>query len=84
MSATMALQIQDLLKQMVERKASDLHLGLHYPPTLRIDGSLVPLSLAQLSQEGVRELVFQILSEEQLVRFESAKEYDMEIGRAHV
>ncbi len=76
----MALQIQDLLKQMVERKASDLHLGLHYPPTLRIDGSLVPLSLAQLSQEGVRELVLQILSEEQLARFESAKEYDMAFG----
>ncbi len=56
----------DLLKIIVEKKASDLHLiaGLH--PALRIQGELVPLvEHARLTPDSVKELVFSILNEHQ-------------------
>ena len=38
------LDIRDLLEQAVTKQASDLHLTVGRPPTLRIDGELVPIS----------------------------------------
>ena len=37
------MEISDLLKESVERRASDLHLTAGIPPTLRIDGKLTLL-----------------------------------------
>jgi twitching motility protein PilT len=37
------MNVHELLRLMVERRASDLHLRVPSPPVLRIDGSLVPL-----------------------------------------
>src|SRR5574341_1512443 len=37
------MNLNDLLKTVFERKASDLHLKVGVPPVLRIDGRLMPL-----------------------------------------
>lgn len=46
----MPVNIHDLLKMMLEKGASDLHLGLDRPPYLRIDGELYPTPLAILTE----------------------------------
>ena len=38
------LLIHDMLKTMVERKASDLFLTVGFPPAIKVDGKIAPLS----------------------------------------
>ncbi|MEN6312028.1 MAG: type IV pilus twitching motility protein PilT [Acidobacteriota bacterium] len=62
----------DLLKTMVERKASDLHLvaGLH--PALRVHGELVPMTdMERFTPQAVREVVYGILTDHQKGMFEN-------------
>jgi twitching motility protein PilT len=59
------MHIDDLLRKMVERKASDLHLKAGSPPVLRIDGKLTEIDTDRLSPEGLEKLIFGILKESQ-------------------
>ena len=68
--------IDELLKAMVERKASDLHLAVGSPPTYRIHGSLVPVEDAPLTPESLQEMVYAVLSAEAQKKFETQKELD--------
>ena len=67
----------ELLKTMVEKGASDLHLGAGAPPTLRIDGRLQPLSLAPLSAEQTKVCCYEMLTQEQIQRLERDRELDL-------
>ena len=59
-------KIEILLEQVVKRNASDLHLQVGLPPTLRIDGKLTPIQGTEpLTEEAVETLVFSILDEDQ-------------------
>lgn len=70
-------KIEVLLEEVVKRKASDLHLQVGQPPTLRIDGSLVPMeNQAPLSEETAEGLIFSILDEEQKQILLKDKEFD--------
>lgn len=58
--------IQDLLKIVMQKKASDLHLLTGYPPMLRIDGTLTPiLGVNPMDEKTCQDLVFSLLSNEQ-------------------
>ena len=47
------MELPDLLKVAVERKASDLHIKVGSPPVLRIDDKLVPLmEMPRLGQDA--------------------------------
>lgn len=69
------MQIQDLLKQTVDRNASDLHLTVGYEAHVRIDGNLVPIT-ESLSKEVIDDLCFSILTTTQKERFERDQEID--------
>ena len=73
------MQINDLLIQSKELKASDIHLFVSKPPIVRIDGVLMPISeeAAPLTSEEVHSLIDQILDELQRVRFDKEKEIDL-------
>lgn len=71
------LRIEILLEEVVRRRASDLHLQVGLPPTLRIDGSLVPLSgYNVLDEAAVESLVFAILDPDQQQILVKDKEFD--------
>ncbi len=53
----MAIEINDLLKMVVERDASDLHVSVGRPPTIRVDGRLENLSSEPLSPEEAISLM---------------------------
>ena len=73
----MELRIEGLLEEVIKRKASDLHLQVGAPPTLRIDGTLVPISgINSLTEELVEHLVFSLVDEEQKRILLNDKEVD--------
>ncbi|MFO8070882.1 MAG: PilT/PilU family type 4a pilus ATPase [Polyangia bacterium] len=72
--------LHQLLKAMIEKGASDLHITTGSAPQLRIDGSLVPLKMEPLSPAETKRLCYSILTEEQKVRFEQENELDLSFG----
>ncbi|MCM8779404.1 MAG: type IV pilus twitching motility protein PilT [Candidatus Omnitrophica bacterium] len=71
---------EELLRMMVDEKASDLHLGVDMPPYLRIDEKLVPVDREPLNSETVKEFAYSLLDEKQRKQFELEKELDMSFG----
>lgn len=71
------MEIGELLKLVVDKGASDLHLKVPNPPVLRIDGELMPQEdLPPLTAKDI-ELVFdQITTQEQKVTFLREQELD--------
>ena len=73
--------IKHLLKTMIDRQASDLHLLAGSPAFLRLDGVLQPVDgEAALTAETVRSLVFPLLSPSQKDIFLVNKELDFSFG----
>ena len=72
--------IHQLLKVMIDRGGSDLHITTGSPPQLRIDGSLVPLKTPPLDPVETKQLCYSVISEEQTVRFEKTNELDFSFG----
>lgn len=72
----MEFTILDLLVQLVEHGASDLHLTAGVPPTLRVHGHLVRLNYKALSPEDTRTLSFSLIREDQRKKFEIERELD--------
>jgi len=71
----------ELLIHSVERKSSDLHLTAGLPPMIRVDGTLRPLDqYAVLDPMDTQTMLYQILSDRQITRFESDHELDFSYG----
>jgi twitching motility protein PilT len=69
-----------VLQQLVQRNASDLHLKVGRPPTLRLHGELVPLDGASLRPEDLKGLAEQLMTPRQVKEFTDNKECDFAIG----
>ena len=69
--------LYDLLKMMVERGGSDLHITTGSPPRLRIDGKLVPVDHPNLSPADTKALCYSVLTDAQKHRFEENNELDL-------
>ena len=72
--------IYDLLKSMVEKGASDLHITTGSPPQIRVRGQLYPLDVPVMDPKLTRELLYSILTEAQKHKFEEEQELDLSFG----
>jgi twitching motility protein PilT len=72
--------LHQLLKAMVEKGASDLHITTNSPPQLRIDGKLVPLKTAPMTPVETKQLCYSILTDAQKHKFEEENELDLSFG----
>ncbi|HTO53527.1 MAG TPA: type IV pilus twitching motility protein PilT [Myxococcota bacterium] len=72
--------LHQLLKAMVEKGASDLHLTTGSPPQLRVDGHLTPLRMDPLSPQDTKQACYSILTDAQKHRFEANNELDLSFG----
>ncbi|MDX2085530.1 MAG: type IV pilus twitching motility protein PilT [Candidatus Melainabacteria bacterium] len=72
--------LEELLQQVFERKASDLHISQGLPPILRIDGKLVRTDVPPLSKEDTQRLIFSMLNNEQRRVLEQNWELDCSYG----
>lgn len=70
----------DLLRKVVESKASDLHLRVGVPPTLRIADTLQQLDLPPLTEEDVDTFISERLDERQRELLHEKNEYDFAIS----
>ncbi len=70
------VHIDELLEIVVENNASDLHLAVDLPPVLRIDGELKMARYEPLSASVVQRMSYDILSDDQIQRFETQLELD--------
>ena len=69
--------MHQLLKAMIEKGASDLHVTTGSPPQLRIDGKLHPLKVPALSPQETKQLCYSVLTDAQKHRFEETNELDL-------
>lgn len=74
------VQIETLLKLMVQKNASDLHISAYAPPHLRIDEKLVPTEYPPLTPDDSKKLAYSMLKPQQIERFEREFELDMSFG----
>jgi twitching motility protein PilT len=74
------INLQQLLKAMVEKGASDLHITTGSPPQLRIDGSLVPLRVNAMTPVETKQICYSVLTDNQKMRFEEDQELDFSFG----
>ena len=72
--------LHQLLKTMIDKGSSDLHITTGSAPLLRIDGSIVPLKLPPLTPQDTKQLIYSVLTEEQKVNFEKHNELDLSFG----
>ena len=76
----MEQSIYDLLKAMVEKGASDLHITTGSAPQIRVRGELYPLDEPVLDPQATRQLLYSILTEAQKHKFEEELELDLSFG----
>lgn len=70
------MDLADILLEVMERGASDLHLTVGVPPVVRVNGALEHLEYPKLSATETRELIYSILTQEQRQRLETDWEID--------
>ncbi len=75
-----SVSLHQLLKTMVEKGGTDLHITTNSPPLIRIDGLLVPLSQPPLTAVDTKKLAYSILTDSQKHRFEERLELDISFG----
>jgi len=76
----MTVSLHSLLKTMVEKNGTDLHVTTNSPPLIRIDGTLVTLSHPPMTAVDTKKLAYSVLTDAQKHRFEETLELDISFG----
>ncbi|MBS3957431.1 MAG: PilT/PilU family type 4a pilus ATPase [Clostridiales bacterium] len=72
-----APHIDDLLRLMIDRNGSDLHVSVGSPPGIRLRGEIVPVENTKvLEPRDTTEMILSLLSEDQRRKFETELELD--------
>ena len=72
--------MQDLLKLMVSKKASDLFIADDFAPSMKIDGKLTPVANQKLAGAHTRLFAEALMSDKQRSEFEHEKEANFAIS----
>ncbi|MBT9569289.1 MAG: PilT/PilU family type 4a pilus ATPase [Thiobacillus sp.] len=81
--------VHDLLRLMLAKNASDLFITAGFPPAIKVDGKITPVSNQTLTPAHTSELARSIMNERQWKDFEATNESNFaisppEIGRFRV
>lgn len=74
------MDIYALLTSMVEKGASDLFITAGVPPSIKLNGKVVPISNTPLAPEATREAVLSIMNEDQRKEFVKMKELNFAVS----
>jgi twitching motility protein PilT len=74
------LDFKAVMQQLVQLSASDLHLKVGRPPTVRLNGDLHPLEFPALKPEDLKGLAEQLMNPKQVKQYTEEKECDFAIG----
>ncbi|HEY0563379.1 MAG TPA: PilT/PilU family type 4a pilus ATPase [Methylophilus sp.] len=70
----------DLLRLMLTKKASDMFITSGFPPAMKVDGKMTPVSTQVLSPQQTREVSRSIMNDKQTSEFEATNECNFAIG----
>ncbi len=73
------MDIEELLRKTVTSKASDLHLTVGAPPTVRLHGEMQQLPYPELTRDTLRTMLIGILTGDQQNKFEEKRDLDFSI-----
>jgi twitching motility protein PilU len=76
--------VHELLRAMVAKKGSDLFITAGFPPAIKIDGKITPVSQSSLSPVHTSEIARSIMTEKQTAEFEATKECNFAIAPASI
>ncbi len=76
--------MRDLLKLMVEKKGSDLFITVGFPPAMKAQGKLQPMSKTALTPENTKALCYAIMNDRQLKEYEATKECNFAVVPAGI
>jgi twitching motility protein PilT len=76
------MNLKQMLVEMLNRKASDLHIRVGIRPHLRVNGHLEQISTDPMTIDEMENVVSQILNEQQLERFRKKNEMDLALSVA--
>ena len=71
---------KQMMQEMQNRKASDLHLRVGIRPMVRQDGKLIPVDDNVLLHDDMDKILAQILSDEQKEKFMKKREMDLALS----
>ena len=74
------MNLDDLLRKIVEIDGSDLHITVGTPPRVRKGGSLLPMGEEKLLPDVVKMMIESKMNSDQLKRFNNGEEIDYSIG----
>ena len=76
--------IHNMLQTMVSRKASDLFISVGFPPALKIDGQVTPISDHALTEMHTKTFARALMNDKQLAAFEATKECNFAVAPAGI
>lgn len=74
----------DLLRLMTGKKASDMFITAGFPPAMKIDGKMTPVSAQVLTSQQAREIARAIMNDKQAAEFDATNECNFAIGIPNV
>jgi twitching motility protein PilU len=74
----------DLLRLMLSKKASDMFITAGFPPAMKIDGKMTPISSQVLSAQQAREIARSVMNDKQTAEFDATNECNFAIGLPNV
>ena len=76
--------IYDLLRALLAKKGSDLFITAGFPPAMKIDSKMTPVSQTALTAQHTAMLVRAIMNDKQAAEFEAKKECNFAITPAGI
>ncbi len=76
--------IRDLLKLLIDKKGSDLFVTVDFPPAIKVDGKITPVSKTKLTSDNTKALTQAIMNDRQLREYEATNECNFAIAPAGI
>ena len=72
--------LEEMLRELVDRGGSDLHISAGSTPRIRLHGTLTNLTETKLTPKDTQRLMYSVLDSDQIARFEKEMELDLSFG----
>ncbi len=72
--------MRDLLQLMIDKKGSDLFISVGFPPAIKVDGAIKPVSKMKMTPENTKALAYAIMNDRNIKEFEATKECNFAIA----
>ena len=76
--------MHQLLAMMIQKKGSDLFITAGFPPAMKVDGKMTPVTAQALTPQHTIELARAVMNDKQAAEFEATKECNFAISPAGI